>query len=101
MIPKDHPSLVGHFPNNPIVPGVVILGEVLNALRKGNGSNVKVLGVPSMKFLSPLRPGEALVILLQVESTGEATFTCTSRGRTIATGRLAYRVGVAAGNETQ
>ena len=31
-IPSDHPSLPGHFPDRPIVPGVVILDEVVAAL---------------------------------------------------------------------
>ena len=31
VIAADHPSLAGHFPGNPIVPGVVILEEVVRA----------------------------------------------------------------------
>jgi 3-hydroxyacyl-[acyl-carrier-protein] dehydratase len=31
-ISADHPSLPGHFPDAPLVPGVVILDEVLGAL---------------------------------------------------------------------
>jgi 3-hydroxyacyl-[acyl-carrier-protein] dehydratase len=31
-ISADHPSLPGHFPGTPIVPGVVILDEILAAL---------------------------------------------------------------------
>ena len=32
-ITADHPSLPGHFPDAPLVPGVLILDEVLAALR--------------------------------------------------------------------
>ena len=31
-IPADHPSLPGHFPGQPIVPGVVVLERVLEAV---------------------------------------------------------------------
>jgi len=95
MIPKDHPSFTGHFPGNPVVPGVVILGEVVNALRMRDGSDVEVLGAPSIKFLHPLRPEDSLVIVLDSERSGVVAFTCMSAGRAIAAGRLAYQAGSA------
>ena len=33
-IKSTHPSLKGHFPSNPIVPGVVILDEVINIIKE-------------------------------------------------------------------
>lgn len=55
MIGADHPALPGHFPGEPIVPGVVLLNEVLNAIPQR-------MNVPSAKFHSPLRPGEEVCI---------------------------------------
>src|SRR4029453_8152827 len=61
-IPADHPSLAGHFPNAPIAPGVVVLDEVAAALaewRKGS----RVIGIPFVKFLAPIQPGELFTIV--------------------------------------
>lgn len=90
-IPRDHASLPGHFPNNPIVPGVVILGEVFSALRRRDDCAIRILGSPSIKFLSPLRPGEAMTIRLEPGRRGEVNFTCSTRERLIAAGSLEYQ----------
>ena len=50
-----HPALPGHFPGNPIVPGVVLLDHVAAALEKG-GARLARIGV--VKFLTPLKPDE-------------------------------------------
>ena len=52
-IPASHPSLEGHFPNNPIVPGVVILDEVINIVKKIK-SEFTVTAIPMVKFTQPL-----------------------------------------------
>jgi 3-hydroxyacyl-[acyl-carrier-protein] dehydratase len=55
-IAAAHPSLPGHFPGNPIVPGVVLLDRVASAIeRAGGGCLVRIAAV---KFLAPLRPDE-------------------------------------------
>ncbi len=100
-ISGGHPSLAGHFPNNPIVPGVVILGEVLNALRTQDRGTLRLVGVPSVKFLSPLRPRETLAIRLEDKGVGEVAFTCTVHERVIAVGSLEYHVDSAAVGEKQ
>jgi 3-hydroxyacyl-[acyl-carrier-protein] dehydratase len=51
-VPADHPALAGHFPGEPIVPGVVLLDYVLRAAGKGKAT------FPSVKFHAPLKPGE-------------------------------------------
>ena len=64
-IGADHPSLAGHFPGHPVVPGVVMLGEIMNAIREMAKENIVFVGMPSAKFISPLNPGEPLTIRLE------------------------------------
>lgn len=59
IIPPDHPALAGHFPGNPIVPGVVLLDAVLRAAGLGRAR------LPSVKFHAPLRPGEEFTIRIE------------------------------------
>ena len=54
-IASTHPSLPGHFPGNPIVPGVVLLDRVAAALET-SGARLARIGV--VKFLTPLKPEE-------------------------------------------
>ena len=67
-IPADHPSLPGHFPGRPIVPGVVLLERVLDAIEVLHGPLATPLRLPQVKFAQPLLPGEDAEVVL----TGEA-----------------------------
>lgn len=62
IIPVDHPAFAGHFPGTPIVPGVVLLDEVIQAVVSDTGLAATARQISSVKFLSPLKPGEAVVI---------------------------------------
>jgi 3-hydroxyacyl-[acyl-carrier-protein] dehydratase len=91
-ISVDHPSLAGHFPGHPVVPGVVILGEVMNVIRQTVRGTIEFVGLPSAKFMSPLSPGESLNIRWDQQAIGTAVFVCTTGSRLIATGLLQYRI---------
>jgi 3-hydroxyacyl-[acyl-carrier-protein] dehydratase len=65
-IPANHPSLPGHFPGRPIVPGVLVLERVLEAIEADHGP-LGALRLPQVKFAQPLFPGEPADILI----TGE------------------------------
>lgn len=58
-IDATHPALPGHFPGDPIVPGVVLLDHVAACLERAGFSLAKLSMV---KFLAPLRPGEEAVL---------------------------------------
>lgn len=61
-VEADHPSLPGHFPGDPILPGVVVLDRVLDIAERWLGPGIQVIGLPRAKFALALRPGnEALV----------------------------------------
>jgi len=64
-IAADHPSLAGHFPGNPVVPGVVLLEQVLLSVQAAWGLEVEPLSLPQVKFLQPLLPEQAATIELE------------------------------------
>ena len=66
-VPSDHPSLPGHFPGQPVVPGVVLLEEVLKATEAWLAKPVSVEALPQAKFLAPLLPDEPARIDLELE----------------------------------
>jgi 3-hydroxymyristoyl/3-hydroxydecanoyl-(acyl carrier protein) dehydratase len=62
-VSREHPSFAGHFPGQPVLPGVVLLSEVLELLLR---ECPQVLGeqpqVSAVKFLAAVRPGAGLEI---------------------------------------
>jgi 3-hydroxymyristoyl/3-hydroxydecanoyl-(acyl carrier protein) dehydratase len=93
-IAHDHPSLDGHFPGNPVVPGVVILDHAFAVIRDvlGCDAAAAVVRLRKVKFVSPLRPGEAVAVRFHRTGGGSDTaiaFDCLTAGRRpIATGTL-------------
>ena len=91
-IGANHPSLAGHFPGHPVVPGVIMLGEIMNAIREMAKEKIEFVGMPSAKVMSPLNPGEPLTIRLDQQGDGATEFTCTTGSRLITSGCLRYRI---------
>lgn len=87
-ISPDHPALPGHFPGHPVVPGVVILDEVIETLRIQAGQALVVTGLPSVKLSSPLLPGQPLTIEIEQDEADTAVFTCRVDQRVVAAGSI-------------
>ncbi len=58
----DHPALPGHFPGQPLVPGVLVLEQVALALRAWRGQ--RLARVLEAKFVSPLLPDQSAQLQL-------------------------------------
>ena len=88
-ISAAHPSLPGHFPGMPLVPGVVILDEVLAALRQWR-KDCQLTAIRAVKFLVPLKPDQTFTICFSATDDGasEVNFFCSVEGRVIAEGRF-------------
>ena len=89
-VPAEHPSFEGHFPGAPLLPGVVLLDEVLQAIGPvGPGWRIS-----TAKFLHPVRPGETLTLEHEPPlANGAVRFTIRSAeaGQAVATGTLIPR----------
>ena len=89
LIHANHPSLPGHFPDGPLVPGVVILDEVIAALAEWQ-QNSQLSGIRMAKFLAPLQPEQAFTISLSLrnEHAAEVNFCCRAEDHIIVEGQL-------------
>jgi 3-hydroxyacyl-[acyl-carrier-protein] dehydratase len=81
VIGADHPALEGHFPGNPVVPGVVLLDCVLEAAEDWLGQPLEVATLTQAKFLAPLLPGERASMDLTLD--GETLAFKITRGETL------------------
>lgn len=86
-IAPSHPSLTGHFPGQPVVPGVVILDAVQQAIEAVAGA-LPALSLPQVKFLQPLLPGEAAVVTVESPAPGRWRFRVTRDDVLLASGEM-------------
>lgn len=87
LIAADHPALPGHFPGRPIVPGVVILDHILDAVA-AECPAYRVTGIRKLKFLRALVPGENFSVQCAAIQNGRLRFECLQAGERIAEGNL-------------
>jgi 3-hydroxyacyl-[acyl-carrier-protein] dehydratase len=84
-ISPDHPSLPGHFPGRPIVPGVVLLDEALALIGKHYAATPISLRV---KFTAVVLGGQTITLSTTSPSAGALSFTAQRDGDTVMSGTL-------------
>jgi 3-hydroxyacyl-[acyl-carrier-protein] dehydratase len=87
-VPLDHPAFAGHFPASPILPGVVLLDLALQIIADSSGIALERCQISSVKFLSPARPGDELLIQHSVSASGTVNFDIVAGIRKIASGSI-------------
>ena len=87
-IAPDHPALAGHFPGMPVVPGVVLLDEALHAIGMASGLDLSACRITSLKFLSPLLPGQQVELRYDTSAGGAIRFTLMHGERKVASGAV-------------
>ena len=83
----DHPSIAGHFPGAPVVPGALLLMRIQQVIHDCVPGDRYVL--KSAKFLRPVRPGESLRMFWEKRTTGEISFLCEGQDELALTGVFA------------
>ena len=90
LVTVDHPMLAGHFPGHPIVPGVVLLDAVLDAIRSSRAHAIELESIVSTKFLQAVAPERRvdLTIKFAAEDGGrwKARFVATHEGAAVLEG---------------
>ena len=73
-VPADSPWFLGHFPGEPILPGIALIyiveqTVIQDALAKG--TQVQLHALKRVRFTQPVRPEETLSVSITGEEAGE------------------------------
>lgn len=70
FIGRDFPAFEGHFPGRPILPAVVQIQFVLDALNRIRGGKYRLKKVSKAKFTLPVEPESRLQIEVTEKESG-------------------------------
>jgi 3-hydroxymyristoyl/3-hydroxydecanoyl-(acyl carrier protein) dehydratase len=84
-VPATHPALPGHFPGQPLVPGVVLMEHVAEALRASRGE--RLARVIEAKFIAPLLPEQEADVTL-TPAAARVRFEIRHQGTLLARGMV-------------
>jgi 3-hydroxyacyl-[acyl-carrier-protein] dehydratase len=92
----NEPFFIGHFPGNPVMPGVlivesiaqtgaVLMSKTLNA--DVEGKTIMFISIDNVRFRAPVRPGD--VMRMQVEVIRARDVVFKFKGRAMVDGKVA------------
>jgi len=85
------PWFSGHFPNNPILPGIAQLKMVVDLIRRSGAGDVYMTGLSRVKFRKIVRPEEQLDIQVTCDTTeNHFTFKITSGDEDVCSGKMQF-----------
>jgi 3-hydroxymyristoyl/3-hydroxydecanoyl-(acyl carrier protein) dehydratase len=88
-VPRDHPAFEGHFPGEPVLPGVVLLAEALARIEADTGIGAGGWTLESAKFHRALGPGARVEIAHEAHGADGRRFEVRAAGHLVASGVLA------------
>lgn len=102
-VSEDEWYFKGHFPGNPIMPGVLITESLAQtgaiailSLEENKGRNALFAGIDKMRFKKQVVPGDVLKLEVKIIKqkgpigVGEALATCD--GKIVAKGELTFAI---------
>ena len=75
-VPTDSPWFVGHFPGEPILPGIALIHMAEQAIirhTEKRSEQVTLSTLRRVRFTQPVRPGETLSLNISGEEVSEET----------------------------
>ena len=77
---KNHPIFEGHFPKNPVTPGVVQMEIIKELVKECSKENIELISVSNCKFLAILNPekNELINVILKINTLEKNEIKVTS-----------------------
>ncbi len=91
-IDGNSPWFSGHFPNDPILPGIAQLKLVADLVANSEAGALCMTGVSRVKFRKIVRPGDVLdIIVNHSDKKGHYLFKITSRDEDVCSGWMFFK----------
>jgi len=94
-ITANEPQFTGHFPENPIMPGVLqveALAQLAGVVCMQPGDQVLFAGIDGVKFRKPVVPGDTLVMEVEVKKFREKVGIAKITGKAFVDGQKVLEV---------
>ena len=100
----NEPYFMGHFPDNPVMPGVLQLeamaqaaGIIMLRHAQSGGKTAFFMSADKVKFRRPVRPGDQLIINAKLvkrrgDKMAQAECNCTVDGQVVSSAELMFTV---------
>lgn len=89
-IPADHPALAGHFPDRPVVPGVVWLEMAAELAMAELAFAEGARRWQRVRFLRPMGPDEDLELVVEGDARAFSFRLTTPAGGPVASGQCRH-----------
>lgn len=91
IVPEKLYFLQGHFPNRPVLPGVVQIHWAVELAKSSLGLNAAFKGIEALKFHRIIKPQTPLTLRLErAEATGKLHFSYLSDLGMCSQGRILF-----------
>lgn len=96
-VPADSSWFSGHFPGEPILPGIALVHLVKQVIARGRQKKREKLqfyALRRIRFTQPVRPGDSLSVNINAEDAGEEIlfhFKVVCKGNIVSSGMIAAR----------
>ena len=96
-VPTDSSWFLGHFPNEPILPGIALINLVQQAIIEDaavRSEEIIFQALKRVRFTQPVRPGKSLKVSITRDEAGEETlftFKVASEENIVCSGIIAAK----------
>jgi len=75
IVSGKSPWFSGHFPGEPILPGVALLGMVFDAIKQAYGKNLKISRLKRIKFKQIIKPNDKIQIIAKEKNDDNSLYS--------------------------